>query len=51
MKLIERKKIFETYNNIPSLIKGFQKAFFDEEYDSLEDEMFDALNFKSKKNI
>jgi hypothetical protein len=49
MILIERKKIFQTYNNITSLIKGFQKAFFDEENDSLEDEMFDALNFEPKK--
>ncbi|UWX68210.1 hypothetical protein NZD85_06335 [Empedobacter stercoris] len=49
MKLIERKEIFQNYNNITSLIKGFQKAFFDEEYDNLEDEMFDALNLEPKK--
>ena len=49
MKLIERKEIFETHKNIASLIKGFQKVFFDEEYDTEDDEMFDALKLDIDK--
>jgi hypothetical protein len=49
MKLIERNQIFETHKNIASLIKGFQKVFFDEEYDTENDEMFDALKLEAEK--
>lgn len=50
MNLIERNQIFQKYKNISSLINGFQKSFFDKDYDSTEDEMFDALKLGAEKN-
>ena len=49
MKLIERKEIFKNYKNILSLIKDFQKAFFDQEYDNINDGEFDAIKLETKK--
>jgi hypothetical protein len=48
MQLIERKQVFESQKNIAKLIRSYQKDFFDEGEDSLEDEMFDLmkLNFE-----
>lgn len=48
MKVINRKEVFEKYPKIRALISDFQNAFFDDEYDSKEDEMFDAINFEKK---
>jgi hypothetical protein len=49
MKLIERNQIFEQQKNISSLIKGFQKSFFDEDFDKVDDEMFDAILLETQK--
>jgi hypothetical protein len=49
MKLIERSQIFIQQKNISSLIKGFQESFFDEEFDKVDDEMFDAISLKIEK--
>ena len=48
MKAINRKDIFEKHPKIKALISDFQSAFFDNDYDSKEDEMFDALNFENE---
>ncbi|MCA4782689.1 hypothetical protein IF125_10530 [Empedobacter stercoris] len=48
MKVINRNNIFQNYLEIRKLISNFQNAFFDEEYDSKEDEIFDALSFENK---
>src|SRR5690606_2507007 len=48
MKVINRNNIFQNYLEIRKLISNFQNAFFDEEYDSKEDEMFDVLSFENK---
>jgi hypothetical protein len=46
MKLISRNQIFDNHKNITKLIRSFQKDFFDEEYDDVEDEIFDILKFE-----
>jgi len=48
MKAINRNEVFENFPKIRTLIANFQSAFFDEEYDSKEDEIFDAINFENK---
>jgi hypothetical protein len=50
MKLIERSQIFKQQKNISSLIKGFQESIFDEEFDKVDDEMFDAMSLKIEKD-
>jgi hypothetical protein len=49
MKLIERSQIFKQQKHISSLIKGFQESLFDEEFDKVDDEMFDAISLKIEK--
>ena len=49
MKLIERSQILIQQKNISSLIKGFQEIIFDEEFDKVDDEMFDAITLKIEK--
>ncbi len=49
MKLIKRKEVFEKHKNILSWINCFQKACFDEEYDEINNEMFDVLRFETKQ--
>jgi len=48
MKVINRNEVFQNYLGIRKLISNFQNAFFDEEYDSKEDEMFDAVYFETE---
>lgn len=45
MKTFNREEIFQKFEIIRNFVANFQLHFFDEEYDSKEDEMFDALNF------
>ncbi|TAF08525.1 MAG: hypothetical protein EAZ75_10225 [Flavobacteriia bacterium] len=49
MKLIDRIQVFKNQKNISSLIKEFQQSFFDEEFDTVDDEMFDAISLKNEK--
>lgn len=51
MKLISRNLIFDNHKNITKLIRSFQKDFFDEEYDDVEDEIFDILKFEPGESM
>jgi hypothetical protein len=49
MKLVKREQVFEQHEKIAGLIKGFQDSFFDEMFDRVEDEMFDAIKLVAPK--
>lgn len=49
MDLIERNQIFRKLKNIPSLIKEIQQSFLDEEFENIDDEMFDAISLENEK--
>ena len=49
MELIERNQIFRKLKNIPSLIKEIQQSFLDEEFENIDDEMFDAISLENEK--
>lgn len=46
MKEFKRQDIFTKFKKIRTLISDFQNSFFDEDFDSKDDEMFDALLFE-----
>ncbi|UOE37025.1 hypothetical protein [Chryseobacterium oryzae] len=48
MRTINRNEVFQNFPKIRDLISNFQNAFFDDEYDSKDDEMFDAINYENK---
>lgn len=49
MELIDRNQIFRKLKNIPSLIKEIQQSFLDEEFENIDDEMFDAISLENEK--
>lgn len=49
MELIDRNQIFRKQKNIPSLIKEIQQSFLDEEFENIDDEMFDAISLENEK--